>query len=245
MIDACRIDMIFLDDGGVMNDNTLRSAEWRRLVGEYLTPRLGGSAEAWGAANQVVFEEQWERFEEWQRQQLAAGEYGEFFDSAAERERWLREMCERVGVVAPRSEECVALARETEEYVAPRVRAAFHGAVDAVRALRDQRYTLSTASGSLSKVLERNLTGLGVRECFSGHLYGSDIAQAHKSSALYYRRIFAHAGIEPQRALVVDDSPLAAGLAREAGANVVLVGSQAEGLISIAQLADLPAMLGI
>ncbi|MCX8212923.1 MAG: hypothetical protein OTJ97_00160 [SAR202 cluster bacterium] len=45
------VTTIFLDDGGVMNDNTLRGREWQRHVGEYLSPRLGGSLQAWGNAN--------------------------------------------------------------------------------------------------------------------------------------------------------------------------------------------------
>ena len=48
------VTTIFLDDGGVMNDNTLRGPEWQRLVGEYLSPRLGGSFQTWGDANQVI-----------------------------------------------------------------------------------------------------------------------------------------------------------------------------------------------
>jgi hypothetical protein len=32
----------FLDDGGVLNDNGRRGPEYRRLLGEYMPPRLGG-----------------------------------------------------------------------------------------------------------------------------------------------------------------------------------------------------------
>ena len=48
------VTTIFLDDGGVMNDNTLRGPQWQRLVGEYLSPRLGGSLQAWAEANKHV-----------------------------------------------------------------------------------------------------------------------------------------------------------------------------------------------
>jgi len=34
--------IIFLDDGGVMNDNNARALQWQRLVGEYFVPLLGG-----------------------------------------------------------------------------------------------------------------------------------------------------------------------------------------------------------
>ena len=51
-----RIEAVFLDDGGVMNDNALRAPQWRRMVGEYLPSRLGGDAAAWAAANREVLE---------------------------------------------------------------------------------------------------------------------------------------------------------------------------------------------
>lgn len=46
-----RIRVVFVDDGGVLNDNHLRAPQWRRLLGEYLVPRLGGTPEASATAN--------------------------------------------------------------------------------------------------------------------------------------------------------------------------------------------------
>jgi hypothetical protein len=34
--------MVFIDDGGVMNDNNERGLQWHRLVGEYFVPREPG-----------------------------------------------------------------------------------------------------------------------------------------------------------------------------------------------------------
>jgi phosphoglycolate phosphatase-like HAD superfamily hydrolase len=45
---------IFLDDGGVMNDNAVRGSQWQRLVAEFFAPRLGGDPAAWAEANKVV-----------------------------------------------------------------------------------------------------------------------------------------------------------------------------------------------
>ena len=45
---------LFIDDGGVMNDNARRAPQFARLVGKYMPPRLGGSPEAWAAANTEV-----------------------------------------------------------------------------------------------------------------------------------------------------------------------------------------------
>jgi hypothetical protein len=49
-----KIPVLFLDDGGVLNDNTVRGPQWRRLVGEYFAPRLGGDPAAWAEANRTV-----------------------------------------------------------------------------------------------------------------------------------------------------------------------------------------------
>ncbi len=48
--------VVFLDDGGVMNDNRMRGPAWQRLVAEYFAPRLGGEPAAWAAANRVAVE---------------------------------------------------------------------------------------------------------------------------------------------------------------------------------------------
>lgn len=45
---------IFLDDGGVMNDNAVRGPQWQRLVAAFFAPRLGGDPAAWAGANRLV-----------------------------------------------------------------------------------------------------------------------------------------------------------------------------------------------
>ena len=53
---------IFLDDGDVMNDNAVRGPQWRELIGEFFVPRLGGTSEAWAAANLATAGEVDERY---------------------------------------------------------------------------------------------------------------------------------------------------------------------------------------
>ena len=99
--------VIFLDDGGVINDNERRAEQWRLLVGAFLESKLGGDATAWGEANRIVFERQWQRYEE-HAATLAADvipDYIDFFDD--ELERWLIEMCEHVGIAGPAARGCV------------------------------------------------------------------------------------------------------------------------------------------
>ena len=121
---------VFLDDGGVMNENAVRGSQWRRLIGEYLVPRLGGEPAGWAAANVEVMERQMEGF--------AAVSVTDDFNAFMRHqdESWLREMCELVGVAAPSDfEERLDLARQTAAYVIPRVRSAFPEVVEAVRRL--------------------------------------------------------------------------------------------------------------
>ncbi len=33
------LPVLFIDDGGLLNDNALRAPEWQRLIGEYFPPR--------------------------------------------------------------------------------------------------------------------------------------------------------------------------------------------------------------
>ena len=213
--------MIFLDDGGVLHDNDRRAAEWRRLIGEYLAPRLGGDRAAWGRANQTVFDAQWQRYEDWSEAHARDDDYVDFFTSRDERVRWLADMCQQVDVRVPHPDDCYALAVATEQYVVPRIRAVFPDAVAAIRMLHARDHALATASGGLSNDLDQYLGGMGVRECFTNRLYGPDLVQTQKASPLYYERILADAGIAPSEALFVDDNVRAVAWAAETGARTV------------------------
>ncbi len=225
-----------------MNDNVVRAVQWRRLVGELLAPRLGGAREAWSEANRVVSERFFEP-DAWRERLESYPELGELYRRYLL--DWLAGMCELVGVTTPSEEDAVELAREVERFVTRRVRAAFPGAVDAIRALHAGSHALHTASGEMSSELEGYLSGMGVRELF-GKLYGPDLVGVTKTGPEYYERVFADAGVRPSDSLVVDDSPAAAGWAREAGARTVLVlpagtdGSPAD--LTIRSLAELPRM---
>ena len=238
------IEAIFIDDGGVMNDNDVRGPQWQRLVAEYLAPRLGGDHSAWKEANKVVLERQIARFEQGVVFQGNRGFPDVWQD---EEKRWLREMCELVGVDAPSDdEECWRLARETSAYVTPRVQAGLPGVVDAIDSLHRGGYALYAASGEFSEDLDGYLTGMGVRPRFN-RLYGPDLVNTWKSSRLFYDRIFADAGVSPSNALVVDDSAKAVQWAGEAGAATVHVSTQspeaAEGYPAIGGLRELPSFI--
>jgi FMN phosphatase YigB (HAD superfamily) len=213
--------IIFLDNGGVLTDNDVRAEQWRRLLGEYLSPRLGGTPAIWGEANRIAFGAQWERFLAWRDERLEAGEWGDFFQQAGERERWLREMCAHAGVDAP--DDALGVARAAEEYVFPRIRASYADTAPAVEALHARGYHLATASGETSYELDHYLKGMGLRERFAGPLFGPDLVQALKGGRTYYDRLIAASGIAPSEALVVDNEERAIAAAAQAGARTVYV----------------------
>jgi len=235
--------IIFLDDGGVMNDNNVRALQWQRLVGEYFVPLLGGSPEAWSRANRVVTDRLFEP-DAWRRRVQAAADYRSF-DRDYQVE-WLRGVCGLMGIEAPPEEECLRLARRAAAFITRRVQAAFPGVADTVRALHRQGYTLHTASGESSLDLEGYLYAMGVRDCF-GRLYGPDLIDTLKEGPEYYERLFADLGSAAADALVVDDSPRATRWATQVGARTVLVGDlsllRIGATVQIGSLVELPATL--
>ncbi len=235
--------IIFLDDGGVMNDNRTRALQWQRLVGEYFVPLLGGSPEAWSRANRLVTDRLFEP-DAWRRRVQAAADYRSF-DRDYQVE-WLRGMCGLVGIETPPEEECLRLARRAAVFIPRRVQAAFPGVVGSIRALHRQGYSLHTASGESSIELGGYLQAMGVRDCF-GRLYGPDLIDTLKEGPEYYERIFADLGIAAADALVVDDSLRATRWAAQVGARTVLVGVSSflrtEATVQIGSLVELPATL--
>lgn len=239
-----KIENIFLDDGGTLNDNSLRGPQWQRLVGEFFAPRLGGAPEEWARANTTVF---WQAFSN-QAQRRRAGSLD---DPQADWEQYLNEwltlMCEAVGVPRPVSpSELLALAQEGQDYIMPLFHAGFPGAALAVQDL-SQSFQMFTASGGCSWELQYAVGNLGLGGIFR-RLYGVDLVRTPKSSPLFYQRIFADASVDPATALVVDDTLDALRWARGAGAGlVVLVSPQSQTRpdvdAMISSLAALPVTL--
>jgi beta-phosphoglucomutase-like phosphatase (HAD superfamily) len=152
-------------------------------------------------------------------------------------------MCEHVGVPTPPAEAAVAIARDAMVHVGRHARAAIDGAAAAVRKLRGAGYVLHTASGTPSWELDAILTRMSIRAEF-GTLYGPDLVEHVKHGPEYYRRVFRHAGVAPEEALVVESCPGACGWARSAGARAVRIGpakgdgSTEEAAPALAVLAD-------
>ena len=218
---------MFIDDGGVLNDNERRALEWRRLLGEYLPPRLGGTPEAWSRANVGAFERSLARYME--RAKPEHGFRGLEAWMRADRVEWLRDMCVQVGVALPPEAEAFAVA--TGAWVSEHVRADIPGAVEAVNRLAEGGFHLNMASGTISWELAPTLRGMGIRERFD-RLYGPDLVDTAKNGPHYFEAILTDSRTDPRAAVVVDDSVDARAWASAAG------------LRSYASLSELTAALG-
>lgn len=191
------IRVVFLDDGGVLNDNERRAAGWRRLLGEHFVPRLGGTPAAWSEANGAVYATIWR---DWEALRARGEDPGPGW-FPAQNARWLAGMCERVGVATPNDVE--GAVRAAQLHVMRNIDCAYPDAAPALRALHAAGVTLHLASGGLAWELEEYVRRMGVWELI-GRPYGVDLLGTSKTGRRYYDRIIEDCGVDPRSAIVVD-----------------------------------------
>jgi HAD superfamily hydrolase (TIGR01509 family) len=215
------IDVLFVDKGGVLIDNSDDlGPQWRRLIGDFLSPRLGGSPEAWGEANAVAFGRQLARWRAAMAKRGPADIRGFFAKDAC---LWFLEMCDAIGIPRPADEEAERLSADTASYVRTHLEVRVpRRTLQALRALRQRGVVLHMASGDAHDDLVEYLERIGARDLFD-RIYGSDLVNTWKFGPDYYRAVLMDSGVTPERAAVVDDSPKAIGWARESGLRAFLV----------------------
>jgi phosphoglycolate phosphatase-like HAD superfamily hydrolase len=225
------VETVFLDDGGVMSDNRRRAPEWVRLIGVFMPPRLGGTPEQWGYHNQRII------------RQVLDDVFGRLSSFASHREfqriyatNWMTAMCQAMAIEMPDNGE--ELYRELSIYVAEHAKCECPGAGDAVRGLHRAGYQLFTASGTASWELRGIVSRMGIADLFET-LYGPDLIDRVKYGPNYYELVFAHAGVVPAQALVVDSDLECCEWARKVGAKAVWVDHDGRAeMSSLAALVD-------
>ena len=214
-------EVIFLDDGGVMNDNEIRSPQWRELVAQYFSPRYGGSIQDWKKANKRVFDLLFARYKEIVIENPMI-DYIEYWRH--EQIRWLTDMFKLVQIDIPPCNQRAKIAQEASEWITSRVRSAYPGVIEAIKYLKKSDMILCTASGEVSWELRGYLTGMGILECFY-KLYGPDIINRMKASKSYYKKILGDMQLHPSEAIVIDDSFDYLSMASELGITTIHVDS--------------------
>jgi FMN phosphatase YigB (HAD superfamily) len=236
-VPASPVRVVFLDDGGVLNDNERRAPEWRRLLGEFFTPRLGGTPEAWAEANTIVVADTWRA---WQQLQERGEEAGPEWWPDQDR-RWLVGMCEHVGVAIPADVD--GWVKASHRHVMASIDCAYADAAPAMRAMHAAGIALHLASGGQAWELEAYMRRMGVWELI-GRPYGVDLIGASKTSRRYYDLIAEDSGVDPRAAVVVDSDAAPLEWAEAAGFRTVHLdrlgtGSRFPRIASLAELLPL------
>lgn len=209
------IDVLFVDKGGVLIDNEEDlGPQWRRLVGEFLSRRLGESAKSWGDANVSAFAKQVERWRAEMAKRGSADIRGFF---AKDARQWFLDMCDAMGVARPADDDAERIAADTVAHVKAHLEIRPpHKALLALRGLKRDGLVLHMASGDAHDDLVTFLERVGARDLFD-RVYGSDLVNTWKFGPEYYRAVLSDSGVDASRAAVADDSPNALAWARECG----------------------------
>ncbi|MHA2224856.1 MAG: HAD family hydrolase [Candidatus Hodarchaeales archaeon] len=240
------IKVIFLDDGGVMNDNNLRFHQWRDLVGQYFSPRYGGTIQKWRQANTYALNQLLERYEK-TVQKNPKIDFNNYWYK--EQIQWLTNMFNHAKINPPPYEKRAIISRSATDWITPQVKAAFPGVVETIQLLRQRGFLLCTASGEVSWELKGYLKGMGILDCFE-RLYGPDLINVAKAGIAFYEKIFEEMKISQNSstALVIDDSSKNLLWASKLGAKTVHVLNSSKCgdstcHIHIDQLRELPQLL--
>ncbi len=207
------VKVIFLDDGGVMNDNQIRGGQWQELVAQFFIPRFGGMKAEWKSANRyalIRFMEKYERI----MHKTPLLDFNPFLETMMD--RWLTDMCKKVKINPPPHSERFQLVQEAEKWITPRVKSAYPGIIEIIKTLKRRGYTLCTASGEASWTLKGYLSGMGIIDCFT-NLYGPDLINTAKRSSKYYQKIINDMNISPSDGIIVDDSSMQLAFAHKLG----------------------------
>lgn len=151
--------------------------QWCRLIGEFLSPRLGGSALAWGQANVPAFERQTVRWQAEMGRRGPADIRGIF---AKDARLWFVDICDAAGVARPAAEEADRIAADTVSYVKAHlvIRPPRKG-LWALRALRRRGVAPHITSNDARADLVEFLQRIGVRHLFD-RIYGTDVVNTWK-----------------------------------------------------------------
>jgi HAD superfamily hydrolase (TIGR01509 family) len=215
-----RIDTLFIDKGGVLANNDTLSAQYRRLLGNFLAPRLGRTPATWSAANVPAFERQLSRWKSAATAATGPADVAGWFDGDAR--EWLWDMCDEAGVPRPPAPEADRVARDALRYVREHLAIEVPRVVARLRAFRERGLTLHVASGNAHDDLVQYLETIGAADIFD-RVYGADLVNTWKLGPAYYRAVLADSGVDPRAAFVIDDSPNAIAWAAECGLRGFLV----------------------
>jgi phosphoglycolate phosphatase-like HAD superfamily hydrolase len=189
--------VLLVDNVGVLTDQERLGLEWRRLLGEFFSARIGGPAQAWADANGPAFGTWLELWRAAQSENRPVHEFKQPADRV-----WIEALAAGAGRPVPQPAEEWAL--EAYGYVAERVDAGLPGAATKVRQIASRGVELHTASSNYAADIDGYLRHMGVRELF-GNAYGVDLIDRWKNGPDFYAAILSDIGRTAAETAVVDD----------------------------------------
>ncbi|MFX1497103.1 MAG: HAD hydrolase-like protein [Promethearchaeota archaeon] len=205
---------IFFDDGGVLNDNSIRAPQWKVFCGEFFHSRFGGDPEVWGEANEKAI-----------TSLMDPKGAREFYDDYITfytnfKSEWVTKMFEEAKRSVPPKEEHERIYDTTIEYVWPKVHSAIPGIIESIKMLYLKGFVLYTSTGLASREIKIVLEEMGVKHFFSG-FFGPDLINTRKTSSNFFEAIFNDIKLESKKAIVIEDQPRFIENALKTGANVI------------------------
>ncbi len=208
---------VFFDDGDVMNDNRLRGIQWQKMIGDYFTPIYGGGPHQWAEGN-IEFIDGIIAEYNINLEVKKLPDYQTFYIHCIH--RWITSMFDYVGIESPPEKKHREIYFEVVDMITPNVKASFPGLVNSIKVLHNQGLKLYTSSAEHSEELKGYLRGMRVDSCFE-KFFGPDLINIHKADESFYEAIFSDIGLEPKKAVVIDDKPRFLESAKKLGANVI------------------------
>jgi FMN phosphatase YigB (HAD superfamily) len=218
---------IFLDDGGVINDNKLRGPQWWKLIAEFFIPRYGKTYEEWKEANLFFLDKEikyWDDILD-KNELIDMPKFIEEYNV-----RWATIMFEYLEIPIPSREDCIKISIEASDWIMPKVKSAFEGMNEVVRYL-GKHFDLFTSSGASYRTLTTFFKAQGIETSFK-KILGSDTIGVFKSHPSYFDRLFSISGVNPKNSIVIDDKEKVLNLTQKFEAKCIVSNLSGESEVS-------------
>lgn len=196
----------------------MRGAQWEKFLPQFFIPRFGGTEENLSNANHRVIDELMDDIEKRWEIQNRPEDFNEYWNVLMN--EWVVHMFEYAGITLPYIDR-IEFFKEVSQYVIPHVKSANEGVQETLKFLWEQEYSLYTSSGEVSWELERYIRGMGCEDYFHTDYYGPNLINEGKLSPKFFSKVFQEVGIDPSRAIVLDDNPYFLEYAKDTGAHII------------------------
>jgi len=210
---------LFFDDGGVLNDNAIRGPQWRAYCGEFFHSKFGGDPEMWAKANLKAITSLTDPNDAiWDISKEIINDYLTF--NTKFKSEWVKRIFEAAGMPVPPKKDHERIFDATGKYVWPKVHSAIPGIIESIKILYSKGFVLYTSTALHSTEIKMILGALGIKQFFNG-FYGPDLINTPKHRPEFFEEILNDAGVNPRRAIFIEDRPGFIEYALKTGAHII------------------------